>query len=89
MSANPDTESRSHTRQATEARAGRAPFQASCPTIHDQRRYLRKEDAGNRAHGAQVSITPIPTKAHGGGCVCRRTVREDARRRRAFPRQPP
>ena len=49
MSANPHTESRFHPRQTTETRAGRAPFRASCPTSHELRRYLRKEDAGNRA----------------------------------------
>ena len=66
MSANPHTETGFHPRQTTETRAGRAPFQASCPTSHELRRYLREEDAGNRAYGAQVSSTPIPTKARGG-----------------------
>ena len=63
MSTKPYTESRFHPRQTAETRAGRAPFQASCPTCHELLGYLRKEDAGNRAYGAQVSNMPIPTNA--------------------------
>ena len=88
MSANPHTESRFHPRQTTETRAGRAPFRASCPTSNKLRRYLRKEDAGTRAYGAQISSTPIPTKAHGGGgAFAGELSGEDARWPRAFPWQ--